>query len=105
MLYTVVLTTVIAGTQPEPARTAKSLACNPVTGRAKVKTYSGSTLITDAGEVENPPANPVTTTVAGLDSNDAELKPGEMLPAMSVIDPVSESLMLPPVSAVVVSVN
>jgi hypothetical protein len=83
----------------------KSETVRPVTGLAKVKTYSGLTLITDAGEVENPPAKPVTTTVAALESNEATLMPGDTLPAMSVIEPVSESLMFPFVSAVVVNVN
>ena len=95
----------MTGTQPDPARTVKSATVKPVTGRAKVKTYSGSILTTDAGEVEKPPARPVTTTVAALESNDATLRPGEALPAMSVIEPVSESLMFPLVSAVVVNVN
>ena len=83
----------------------KSEASNPVTGLAKVRTYSGSSLTTLAGDVEKPPAKPVTTTVAALESNDERLKPGETLPAMSVIEPVSESLMFPFVSATVLSVN
>ena len=99
------LTAVIVGTQPEPARTMKSLANKPVTGRAKVKTYSGAARTTDAGEVEKPPAKPVTTTVAALESNEETFMPGETLPAMSVIDPVSDNLMFPLVSAVVLRVN
>ena len=58
-----------------------------------------------AGEVEKPPARPVTTTVAALESNDAALAPGETLFAMSVIEPDRVSLMVPFVSATVLSVN
>ena len=76
-----------------------------MTGLANVKTYSGSSLTTLAGETEKPPARPVTTTVAALESNDATLAPGETLPAMSDIDPDKVSLMLPLVRAVVVKVN
>ena len=95
----------ITGTQFEPARTVKSEGTKPVTGLTNVKTYSGSSFTTDAGEVENPPARPVTTTVAALESNEETLMPGDWLPAMSVMEPERVSLIVPFVSAVVLKVN